>query len=195
MSTLAPTYTAVTERPFNTRYTWAEAVIDHPAENVWPYAVDLPLWMPANHEWEPIAGETGKVGMLYRLWPRKHYVGGDECPPPHYHWVGIAKLIKHKLIGVEVWTEKGGSYGDRFVPPSYRGLDNILLTDLGDGRTNVRGLFIATMDPEPGQELDTNDEAVTADNVMLHFDNLRKVIDGIPLDPPETESFRAEDSA
>jgi hypothetical protein len=195
MSTLAPSYTSVEGRPFNTHYVWAEAVLDHPVEKVWEVAVDLAAWMPANHEWEVISGEVGKVGVLYRIWPRKHYVGGDECPPPHYHWVGIAKLIRHKLIGVEVWPEKGGSYGDKFVPASYRGLDNVLLTDLGDGRTNVRGLFIATMDQQADQELDTNEEEELKENVMLHFENLGKVLDGVPLDPPATESFRTEDGA
>jgi hypothetical protein len=193
MSKLALSYTSVSERPFNTQYVWADSDIEHPVEKVWEYAVDLPAWMPANHEWEPIGGEPGKPGMLWRLWPRKHYVGGDDCPPPHYHFVGLARLIRHKLVGAEVWTEKGGSYGDKFVPPSYRGLDSLLLTDLGGGRTNIKGLFIAVTAAEADQQLDTSEEEITADNVMLHFDNLRKLIDGVPLDPPETQSFMAQD--
>jgi hypothetical protein len=194
VSKLELNYTSVDQRPFNTDYVWAEAVIGHPIETVWRHALDFPAWMFANHEWEPIAGETGKPGMLWRLWPRRHYVG-DDCPAPHYHFVGIAKIIRHKLIAAEVWPEKGGSYGDRFVPPSYRGLDNILLTDLGGGRTDIRALFIATMDAQPGQQIDTSEEDEPAQNVMLHFENLQKVIAGTPLDAPATESFRDTDTA
>jgi hypothetical protein len=51
------------------------------------------------------------------------------------------------------------------------------------------------MDPQPDQQLDTNEEEELKENVMLHFENLRKVLDGVPLDPPATESFREEDSA
>jgi hypothetical protein len=198
MSTLAPTYTSVDARPFSTHYVWAEADIEHPVEKVWDFAVDLPLWMGANHEWEPLAGELGKAGMLWRIWPRRHYVAEsgldpDDLAPPRYHYVGIAKVIRHKLIGVEVWTERGGSYGGA-LHESHTGLDSLLLTDLG-GRTNVRGLFIAVEDPKPEQHVDTSEEEQLAANVMLHFENLRKLIDGIPLDPPATESYREEDTA
>jgi hypothetical protein len=196
MSRLAVSFETVDQRPFGTHYVWADADIDHPVEKVWEYAVDLPSWMGANHEWEPVAGETGKPGMLWRIWPRRHYVveSGleEECPPPRFHWVGIAKVIRHKLIGVEVWSEKGGSYGAA-LDPSHNGLDSLVLTDLG-GRTNIKGLFIAVEDPKPDQHIDTSEEENIAANVMLHFDNLRKLIDGTPLDPPKTESFRREDS-
>jgi hypothetical protein len=190
--TLSPTYTGVEQRPFGTSYVWAETVLDHPVETVWPVALDLPLWMNANHEWEQIAGEQGKPGVLYRLWPRHHYVG-DDCPPPHYHWVGIAKVIRPKIIGVEVWAEKGGSYGDRFVPPSYKGLDNLILTDLG-GRTHMCGLFIAVTDPQADQQVDATEDQAPAANVQTHFDNLKRALEGTPIDPPATESFRAVDS-
>jgi hypothetical protein len=198
MSTLAPTYTSVDARPFSTHYVWAEAFLEHPIEKVWEYAVDLPLWMGANHEWEPLAGETGKAGMLWRIWPRRHYAAEngmdpDNVPPPRYHFVGITKVIRHKLLGIEVWTEKGGSYGTA-IDPSHRGLDSVLFTDLGN-RTNARALFIGVEKPKPEQTLDTSDEEQVAANVMLHFQNLEKLLDGIPLDPPATESYRAEDAA
>jgi hypothetical protein len=198
MSTLAPTYTSVDERPFHTHYVWAEAVLDHPIEKVWEYALDLPLWMGANHEWEPLAGETGKAGMLWRIWPRRHYVAEkgmdpDNLAPPRYHFVGIGKVIRHKLIGVEVWPERGGSYGAA-IDPSHRGLDSVLFTDLGE-RTNVRALFIAVEDPKPDQRVDTSEEEQVAANVMLHFENLQKVLGGVPLDSPATESYREADTA
>jgi hypothetical protein len=197
MSTLAFSYETVDERPFDTHYVWADADFDHPIETVWEQALDIPSWMGANHEWEPVTGETGKPGMLYRLWPRKHYLVESgvegECPPPHFHFVGIARVIRHKLIGVEVWPEKGGSYGG-LVEASHKGLDSLVFTDLGGGRTNVKGLFIAVEDRKPDQHIDTSEEENIAANVMLHFDNLRKVIDGIPLDTPKTDTYRTDDA-
>jgi hypothetical protein len=193
MSTLAFSYETVDERPFDTHYVWADADFDHPIETVWEQALDIPSWMGANHEWEPITGEPGKAGMLYRLWPRKHYLVESgvegECPPPHYHFVGIAKVIRHKLLGVEVWPEKGGSYGG-LVEAAHKGLDSLVFTDLGNGRTNVKGLFIAVEERKPDQHIDTSEEENIAANVMLHFDNLRKVIEGTPLDTPKTDTYR-----
>jgi hypothetical protein len=194
LSTLESSYQSVDQRPFDTHYVWADADYDHPIEKVWEHAVDIPSWMGANHEWEPLAGETGKAGMLYRLWPRRHYLVESgvegECPPPHYHFVGIAKVIRHKLLGIEVWPEEGGSYGG-LVIPSHKGLDSLVFTDLGGGRTNLKGLFIAVEDRKPDQQIDTSEEENIAANVMLHFDNLRKVIEGTPLDPPKSETYRA----
>jgi hypothetical protein len=102
-------------------------------------------------------------------------------------------VIRHKLIGVEVWPEKGGSYGAA-LDPSHKGLDSLIFTDLGDGRTNLKGLFISVEDPKPDQHIDTSDDENIAANVMLHFDNLRKLIEGVPLDPPKTKSYLGEDS-
>lgn len=191
MSTLEASYETVDQRPFFTHYVWADVDIDQPIEKVWEQALNIPSWMGANHEWEPLDGETGKPGMLYRIWPRRHYLVENgvegECPPPHFHFVGIAKVIRHKLIGVEVWPEKGGSYGG-LVESSHKGLDNLVFTDLG-GRTNIKGLFIAVEDPKPEQHIDTSEEENIAANVMLHFDNLRKLLDGTPLDQPATESY------
>jgi hypothetical protein len=184
-------YTALDQKPFVSDYTYTEQFIDHPVAEVWPYALDLPAWMSANHEWEPIAGERGEVGYFWRISPRRHYVASElPLAEPHYHVIGLSKVIEHKLIVVELFPEKGGSYGDRFMPADDRGFGPLMLTDLGE-RTCITALNIHTAAREPDQphpDASMPDE-VKAEGFAGHFDKLRRLVDGLPLEPPETESL------
>jgi hypothetical protein len=164
-------YTSLEQKPFLSHYLFVDAVIDHPVQKVWPFALDLPGWMSAHHRWEQIAGEAGEAGVLWRLWPTVEYVG-QETPPPNYHLAGIQRLVPHKFIGLEVFMEKGGSYGG-MIPEDHVGLDNLLFADLGD-KTLVTALFI---EETKTQLVGREDEASVA-NVANHFENLKKFIDG-----------------
>jgi hypothetical protein len=184
-------YTEFDQKPFTADYTYTEQIVDHPVAEVWEHALDIPAWMSANHEWEPIAGEPGKVGYFWRISPREHYVPADDpLPEPRYHVIGISKVIPHKLIVVELWPEKGGSYGNRFMPEDDAGFGALIFTDLGD-KTCITALNIHTAHREPDQphpDTSISDEE-KAGPFAGHFDNLRKLVDGVPLDPPASPSF------
>jgi hypothetical protein len=187
---MADGYTTLDQKPFTADYTYTEQIIDHPVAKVWEHALDIAAWMSANHEWEPIDGEPGTVGYFWKISPREHYVPGDEpLPEPRYHMIGITKIIEHKLIEVEVFPEKGGSYGNRFMPEDDRGFGPLFFTDLGD-KTCVTALIIHTAHRTPDQpHPDTSvPDDVKAGPFAGHFDNLRKLVDGVPLDPPASES-------
>jgi hypothetical protein len=164
-------YTSLGQKPFLSHYLYVDAIIDHPVSKVWPFAVNLPCWMSAHHRWEPIDGEPGEVGLFWRLWPTTEYVG-RETPPPNYHLAGIQRIIPYKFIGLEVFMEKGGSYGG-MIPEDHVGFDNLLFADLG-AKTQVTALFIE----ESKTALTGGSEEASVANVANHFENLKKFIDG-----------------
>jgi hypothetical protein len=127
-------YKSLHEKPYESIYLHVEATIDHPVEKVWPHALDIGSWMNA-HRLETVAGEPGKVGHFQRVLPQGL---GPEVPQPHYHLYGIAEIVPFKLIVLEVFPEKGGSYGKTRPKMCF---DSINLTDLG-GRTHVSYLLI-----------------------------------------------------
>ena len=122
-------YESLDQKPYGSLYLYVDTIIDHPVEKVWPHALDIGGWMSA-HQLETLAGEPASVGYFERVSPRGL---GPEVPRPHYHLYGIAKIIPLKLIVLEVFPEKGGSYGHTREWVSF---DSILLTDLGQ-RTQV----------------------------------------------------------
>lgn len=165
-------YRSLADRPYGSLYLYVETVIDHSVEKVWPHALDIGSWMSA-HGLETIDGEARKVGYLERVHPRGL---GNDVPLPHYHLYGIAHIIPLKLIALEVFPERGGSYG---VTKPWMSFDNILFTDLG-GRTQVVFLMVDA-------HLGAHDEAYVQrrskevaggrDLIDGYFENLRRLVD------------------
>jgi hypothetical protein len=166
-------YRSLEDRPFGSFYLYVETTLDHPVENVWPHALNIGSWMSA-HGLETISGESGKVGHFERVLPRGLPA---DVPQPHYHLYGITKIIPHKLIALEVFPERGGSYG---VTKPWVSFDNILLTDLG-GRTRVVFLMVdAHLGPhdEEYNERRAGDVEGGRDLLNGYFENLRRLVDG-----------------
>lgn len=164
-------YRSLADRPYGSLYLYVETIIDHPIEQVWPHALDIGSWMSA-HRLETLAGERNKVGHFERVYPRGL---GADVPLPHHHLYGIVEIIPHSLIALEVFPERGGSYG---VTKPWMSFDNILLTDIG-GRTKVVFLMIDA-------HLGAHDEAyhqrrkqeveAGRDLINGYFDNLRRLV-------------------
>lgn len=129
MQPVSDRYRRLDEKPYESFYLYVETIINHPVERVWSHALNIGEWMSA-HRLETIAGEPGQVGHFERVYPTGL---GSDVPQPHYHLYGIAAIIAPKLIALEVFPEKGGSYGKTRQKLSF---DTILLTDLG-GKTHV----------------------------------------------------------
>jgi hypothetical protein len=127
-------YERLDEKPYDSHYLHAEVILDHPVERVWPHALKIGRWMSA-HGLETVAGESGKVGHFERVYPRGL---GPEIGLPHHHVYGIAHIIPHKYLALEVLPERGGSYGNKREWISF---DGILLTDLG-AKTQLTFLLI-----------------------------------------------------
>lgn len=127
-------YRSLDDKPYESHYLYAETIIDHPVEKVWPHALNIGGWMSA-HRLETLAGEPGKVGHFERVYP--HGLSA-ETRLPHYHLYGVAEIVPHKYIALEVLPENGGSYG---VTREKMSFDGILLTDIG-GKTQLVFLMV-----------------------------------------------------
>lgn len=126
-------YETLDDKPYESSYVYLEKTLDYPVERIWPHALDIGSWMNAHHL-VTLAGEPGQVGHFQRVYPRGL---GEEVPLPHYHLYGIAEIIPLKLIVLEVFSEKGGSYGKTRQKLTF---DSIHFTDLG-GRTHIAYLL------------------------------------------------------
>src|SRR5688572_20156382 len=122
---MAAGYERLDQKPYDSHYLYDEVTLDHPVEMVWSHALKIGSWMSA-HGLEAVAGEPGKVGHFERVFP--HGLG-PEVGLPHHHVYGIAHVIPHKYIALEVLPEKGGSYGN---PRQWMSFDGILLVELGE---------------------------------------------------------------
>src|SRR5688572_18261145 len=101
-------YRSLAQKPFETHYLHFEATIAAPIANVWEQAVHIGRWMN-DHELQTLAGTPGELGHFEKVLPR----GLDEnTPSPRHHYYGIAYLEPLKCITLEVFPEKGGSYGN-----------------------------------------------------------------------------------
>jgi hypothetical protein len=165
-------YRTLNDKPFESFYLYVETTIDHPVEKVWPHVIDIGSWM-SDHRLETIAGEPGKVGHFERVIPH----GMDDAPEPRYHLYGVAEVIPQKLIVLEVFWEKGGSYGKTREKFSF---DEIHLTDIGD-RTKI---FFLMVDQHMGKgekdfaarrkvELEGGVRAM----IERYFENLRRLVE------------------
>lgn len=123
-------YQTLAEKPYETHYVWKEIEIDAPVETVWPLAVRIPDWMNA-HRLETLDGSPGELGHFEQVFPQNL---APDTPTPHHHFYGIAHLVPLRYIALEVFPERGGSYGKT---RDWTMVDQIMLNDLGDGRTRV----------------------------------------------------------
>jgi hypothetical protein len=133
-------YQRFDEKPFESKYFIIDTVLDYPPETVWPYAIRIGDWM-SDYRLETLEGTPGEVGHFERVIPSL----GDEVPPPRSHVYGVAQLVAPTYIGLEEFSERGGSYGN---PRDSLGLDTILLTDIG-GKTKLTFLVIEVIPGEP----------------------------------------------
>lgn len=165
-------YLKLSDKPFESIYLYVDTVIGHPAEKVWPHALAIGSWMTA-HRLETLDGEPGKVGHFERVFPRGL---GADAPSPQYHLYGIADAIPLKLIVLEVFPEKGGSYGDARESMSF---DSILFTDLG-GKTKVvllmTDVHLGKRDAEFMAHRKGEHDA-GREMVIGYFENLRQLVD------------------
>lgn len=165
--------TRLEHRPYESVYLLAETTIDHPVEKVWPHALNIGSWMSA-HRLEPLSGEPGKVGHFERVWPREL---PDEVGQPRYHLYGIAAVIPHKCIALEVLPEKGGSYGSA---REWMSFDSILFADLG-GRTQLIFYMIdAHMgkgEPDFHERRQKELQDVAGKLLVQYFENLKQLVE------------------
>jgi hypothetical protein len=166
---VADPYKKLDEKPYRSQFLLVETEIDHPVEAVWSQAVDIASWM-TNHRLETLDGESGKVGHFERVYPTGLT---DAVPEPHYHLYGIAEVVPNRLLVLEVFPERGGSYGDSEIPPDYVGFDNLLFTDLG-GKTKLSALMIETSTADLSGS-GTDEEKIST--LTSYFDNLRALLD------------------
>lgn len=169
---MAHGYQSLDEKPYESVYLHAQTRIEHPVQKVWPHVLNIGGWMSA-HGLETVAGEPGQVGHFERVVPKTL---GPDVPLPHYHLYGIAEIVPHQLIVLEVMPERGGSYGKTRQSMSF---DSILLQDLG----NATGLTFLMVDVYMGKgEPDfcaRRKQELTAARSLLeqYFENLKLLVD------------------
>lgn len=164
-------YRNLNEKPFGSEYLLIETIIDHAVDKVWPHALDIPAWM-TDHRIEPLAGEPGKSGHLAQVFSCDV---GPETPKPHYHLFGIAHVIPFKLIALEVFPEKGGSYGDAH---EWIAFDSILFTEIM-GSTRIAFLQIHVhQDHAPAKDAAARarDEQLMHERLTRYFENLKRLV-------------------
>jgi hypothetical protein len=160
------------QKTYDSHYLYVDTTIDHSVGAIWPYALDIGSWMTA-HRFESLAGEAGKAGHFVRVLPRGL---GNEVPLPHHHLYGIAEIIPQKLIVLEVFPEKGGSYGNERPWVSF---DSILFSDLGN-TTKVIFLMIDVHLRKGDEEyLQRRKKEIDGARSLLngYFNNLRMLVE------------------
>lgn len=170
-SPIVERYETLAQKPFESVHTYVDAVIDFPVEQVWAQAVHIGRWM-TDHRLETIAGTSGEVGYFEKV----VVVEADpKAPPPHYILYGIADLVPLKCISLEVFPEKGGSYGD---PRRWINFDQILLTDLGS-KTHVAVVILhvdVTVPPRAEQDRGVDWKELLRARLTRYLQNLQAVV-------------------
>jgi hypothetical protein len=161
-------YQSMEQRPYASHYMYVETTIEQPVAKVWPHALNIQSWMTA-HRLETITGRSGSVGHLERVYPRDL---GCDVKPPHYHLYGVGHVVPSKFIGLEVFPEKGGSYGDE---KPWMSFDGIVFVDLG---TSTRVIFLMVdVQLEGTQEADRRrrEQELSEGRKLIqsYFENLR----------------------
>ena len=174
---MANCYQSLDQKPYESRYLYAETVIDRSVETVWPHVLHIGTWM-SDHRLETIAGEPGGVGHFERVFP--HDIS-STVPQPHYHLYGVAEIIPLKYIALEIFPAKGGSYG---VTRPSMGFDNIVVTDMGSS-TKVTCIVI-DVSPRVEEKSDISEvnsqrekDARTLHRLNHYFDNLRRLVSAV----------------
>jgi hypothetical protein len=163
-------YTSMEQRPYASHHMYLETTIEQPVARVWPHALDIQSWMTA-HRLETISGRSGTVGHLERVHPRDL---GSDVALPHYHLYGLGNVVPYKFIALEVFPEKGGSYGD---DRQWMSFDGIVFVDLG-ASTKVIFLMV-DVQLEGTQEADRRrrEKELSEGRKLIegYFENLRKL--------------------
>lgn len=169
---MTETYKSLAEKPYQSLYLQADTTIPHSVEKVWSHVLNIGGWMSA-HRLEPIAGEPGKVGFFERVYPAGL---GDEFGYPRYHLYGITEIIPQKYIALEVFPEKGGSYGSNVERMS---LDSVVLTAVGE-QTH---LFFVMIDLTLGEvdeafrQRQQREHSLGQALIRQYFDNLKALVE------------------
>ena len=168
---MGDTYRNLQEKPFESHYVFVDAVLDEPVAKVWPHAVHIGKWMN-DHKLETLAGEPGHLGHFEKVLPQGL---GEEYKPPRHHFYGIAHLVPFKCISLEVFPEKGGSYGST---EQWQMFDHIILTDLGN-KTHITFLM-QEVHPGPagGQQRKLGEEEQMRERSRKYFDILLQLVRG-----------------
>jgi hypothetical protein len=159
------------DKPFTSHHSLFERTFPANVEQVWRQALRIGVWMN-DHDLETLSGDAGQPGHFERVVPRNIE---HRYPPPRYHYYGVAHLVPQKLIVLEVFPEKGGSYG---IPKEYIGVDSILLTPLDDRNTRV-AVLLSMITPGPAQASSPSvedEESTTRAQIERYFDNLDALV-------------------
>lgn len=163
------------QKAYGSHYFYVETVIDQPIERVWQRALRISDWM-TDHRLETIAGKTGEVGHFERVYACGI---GPEVPQPHYHLYGIAEIIPLKCIALEVFPERGGSYGDA---KPWVAFDSILFSEVAGGTRLVFLQIHVTLggnndgvDDAHAAERRKAEEATGRERLHRYFENLRRL--------------------
>ncbi len=172
MSEESRCYASLDHKPYDSVYRLFETLIDSPVARVWPHALAIRAWM-SDHRLETVSGEPGRVGHFERVYPRDV---GAEVPLPHYHVYGLAEIIPHRLIALEVLNENGGSYGET---REKFGFDSILLVDMGEKTKLIFFMIDVYTSKSPvrdatAQQRHDREERELYDRVYRYFDNLKR---------------------
>jgi hypothetical protein len=165
-------FTRLDQKPFESHYRYFETTIDHAVEKVWPHALNIAGWM-TDHRIVTLAGEPGKVGHFERVFARGI---GPQVPEPHHHLYGMAALVPLKYIALEVFPERGGSYGNT---REWAGFDGILLVDLGDKTKVIVLLMVVTrgkVEETKTLEEQRQDDEATRAQLESYFKNLKRLV-------------------
>jgi hypothetical protein len=163
--------TSLKQKPYQSDYLLVDTVVDHPVGRVWTQVLDIGSWMDA-HELVTLEGRSGQVGHFERVLPRGL---GADVPEPHYHLYGVAKILPHRMLALEVIPERGGSYGEAHEWASF---DTILLTDLNE-RTHLSFLMVdVNFGPGSSDSQKAQAEKVEQGRKLIYsyFDNLKALL-------------------
>jgi hypothetical protein len=160
-------YQTLAQKPFETHYLHFEAVIDAPLKKVWEKAVHIGQWMN-DHKLETLSGKPGELGHFEKVLPR----GMDNVPMPRHHYYGIALLVPLKCISLEVFPEKGGSYGN---PDQWQMFDHVLFNEVG-GKTRIV-LLMHEVHPGPAgaKARALGEEEVMRERLGKYVENLARL--------------------
>ena len=167
-------YERLEQKPFESHYRYFETVVAQPVERVWPHALNIGGWM-GDHRLEPLDGRPGEVGFFEKVIP--HGLGA-EFALPHHHLYGIADVVPYKQISLEVFAEKGGSYG---IEREWIGFDTILLVDLGSSTKVIVLLLVVHLGQRPDAspslaERQHAEDVATRAQLERYFNNLHCMV-------------------
>lgn len=170
---MSDVYQHLSDKPYESMYMYGDTIIDHPVEKVWPHALNIGAWM-SGHGLEPISGKPGQVGFFERVFSKDL---GENVGKPHYHLYGIAEVIPYMMIALEVFPEKGGSYGNKMPRMSF---DFILLARLGE-RTQVTFAMVDVALQKGDQSFQRDQQREHEEGrkrLEPYFNNLKRLVEG-----------------